>query len=103
MNVILKIAHNILYTLKKEHIMSKHNSEDIRDTINKMKNDIKNTEKNYRETEKLMDQIYDDVIKTDLQIKNMRREQSLKSMKKDITNEYDKENNFKDKQTTQIF
>lgn len=75
--------------------MSKHNSEDKRDTINKMKNDIKNTEVNYRETEKLMDQIYDDVIKTDLQIKNMKREQSLKSMKKDIDNEYDKDNNFK--------
>lgn len=75
--------------------MSKHNSEEKRDTINKMKNDIKNTEKNYRETEKLMDQLYDDVIKTDLEIKNMRREQSLKSMKKDICNEFDKENNFK--------
>lgn len=75
--------------------MSKHNSENKRDTINKMKNDIKNTEQNYRETEKLMDEIYDDVIKTDLQIKNMRREQTLKSMKKDISNEYDKGNNFK--------
>ncbi len=94
MNVIFLKAHNNLYTLYKEHIMSKHNYEDKRETINKMKNDIKNTEENYRETEKLMDQIYDDVLKTDLQIKNMRREQSLKSMKKDITNEYDKENNF---------
>lgn len=75
--------------------MSKHNSEEKRDTINKIKNDIKNTEANYRETEKLMDQIYDDVIKTDLQIKNMRREQNLKSIKEDITNEYDKDNNFK--------
>lgn len=75
--------------------MSKHNSEDKRNTINKMKSDIINTEANYRETEKLMNEIYDDVIKTDLQIKNMRREQTLKNLKKDISNEYDKENNFK--------
>lgn len=75
--------------------MSKHNCEDKRDTINKMKNDIKNTEANYRETEKLMDNIYDEVIKSDLEIKNMRREQTLKNTKKEIANEYDKDNNFK--------
>ncbi|MDW5299268.1 MAG: hypothetical protein SA378_03910 [Sedimentibacter sp.] len=75
--------------------MSKHNSEDKRDTINKMKNDIENTEFNYRQTEKLANQVDDEVLKTELELKNFRREQSLRNMKQDIENEYDKENNIK--------
>ncbi len=75
--------------------MGKHNLENKRDTINKMKNDIENTEFNYRQTEKLMDQIDDEALQTELQIKNTRREQSLRNMKKDIQNEYDKDNNIK--------
>jgi small acid-soluble spore protein (thioredoxin-like protein) len=75
--------------------MGKHNSDSKRETINKMKNDIENTEFNYRQTEKLMNNVDDEALKTELQIKNMRREQSLRNMKNDIQNEYDKENNFK--------
>ena len=75
--------------------MKKHNSEDKRDTINKMKNDIENTEFNYRQTEKLANQVDDEVLKTELELKNFRREQSLRNMKQDIKNEYDKENNIK--------
>jgi len=79
----------------KENNMGKHNSDSKRETINKMKNDIENTEFNYRQTEKLMNNVDDEALKTELQIKNMRREQSLRNMKNDIQNEYDKENNFK--------
>ncbi len=75
--------------------MGKHNSDSKRETINKMKNDIENTKFNYRQTEKLMNNVDDEALKTELQIKNMRREQSLRNMKNDIQNEYDKENNFK--------
>ncbi len=75
--------------------MGKHNLENKRDTINKMKNDIENTERNYREDEKTIDQIDDEEVKADLQLKNFRREHSLKNMKSNIQNEYDKENNFK--------
>ncbi len=75
--------------------MGKHNLENKRDTINKMKNDIENTERNYREDEKKIDQIDDEEVKADLQLKNFRREHSLKNMKSNIQNEYDKENNFK--------
>ena len=75
--------------------MGKHNLENKRDTINKMKNDIENTERNYREDEKTINQIDDEEVKTDLQLKNFRREHSLKNMKSNIQNEYDKENNFK--------
>jgi len=79
----------------KENNMGKHNSDSKRETINKMKNDIENTKFNYRQTEKLMNNVDDEALKTELQIKNMRREQSLRNMKNDIQNEYDKENNFK--------
>ncbi len=75
--------------------MGKHNLENKRDTINKMKNDIENTERNYRQDEKTIDQIDDEEVKADLQLKNFRREHSLKNMKSNIQNEYDKENNFK--------
>ncbi len=75
--------------------MGKHNLENKRNTINKMKNDIENTERNYREDEKTIDQIDDEEVKADLQLKNFRREHSLKNMKSNIQNEYDKESNFK--------
>ncbi|WMJ76250.1 MULTISPECIES: hypothetical protein [unclassified Sedimentibacter] len=75
--------------------MGAKNYNEKREKINKKKNDIENAEFNYRQTEKMMSTIDDEAFKTELQIKNMRREQSLKSMKKDIKNEYDKENNFK--------
>lgn len=75
--------------------MGKHNLENKRETINKMKNDIENTERNYREDEKTLNQIGDEEVKADLQLKNFRRENALNNMKSNIQNEYDKENNFK--------
>lgn len=75
--------------------MGKHNLENKRETINKMKNDIENTERNYREDEKTLNQIGDEEVKADLQLKNFRREHALNNMKSNIQNEYDKENNFK--------
>lgn len=75
--------------------MAKHNSENKRDTINKMKNDIENTEFNMRQTEKMIDNVDDEILRSELELKNFRRENSLDSMKKNIKNEYDKENNFK--------
>ncbi|HBV67827.1 MAG TPA: hypothetical protein DEF04_06345 [Clostridiales bacterium] len=75
--------------------MGKHNLENKRETINKMKNDIENTERNYREDEKTLNQISDEEVKADLQLKNFRREHALNNMKSNIQNEYDKENNFK--------
>ncbi len=75
--------------------MGKHNLENKRETINKMKNDIENTERNFREDEKTLNQIGDEEVKADLQLKNFRREHALNNMKSNIQNEYDKENNFK--------
>lgn len=75
--------------------MGKHNSDVKRDKINKMKNDIDNAEFNQRQTEKMINQVDDEVLKTELELRNFRREQSMRNMKQDIKNEYDKENNFK--------
>jgi len=75
--------------------MAKHNSENKRDTLNKMKNDIENTEFNVRQTEKMIDSIDDEIVKSELELRNFRRENSLRNTKENIENEYDKENNFK--------
>lgn len=75
--------------------MAKHNSENKRDTINKMKNDIENTEFNMRQSDKMIDSIDDEIVKSELELRNFRREQSLRNMKQSIENEYDKENNIK--------
>ena len=75
--------------------MAKHNSDNKRDTINKMKNDIENTEFNMRQTEKMINSIDDDIVKSELELRNFRREENLRNMKQDIENEYDKENNIK--------
>lgn len=75
--------------------MAKHRSEEKRDTINKMKNDIENTEFNMRQTEKLINTVDDEIVKSELELRNFRREQNLNNMKKDIENEFDKENNYK--------
>lgn len=75
--------------------MAKHNSENKRDTINKMKNDIENTEFNMRQSDKMIDSIDNEIVKSELELRNFRREQSLRNMKQSIENEYDKENNIK--------
>ncbi|MDD2494320.1 MAG: small acid-soluble spore protein Tlp [Tissierellia bacterium] len=75
---------------------NKTNSEDRRDFVNKVKIQINNTIENHRETERLINQVDDEAFKTELQIRNMRREQSLRSMKKDLKDEViDKNNNYK--------
>lgn len=74
---------------------NKTNKEERRDLVNKVKNDINNTIENQRETEKLINQVNDEELKTQLEIRNMRREQSLRSMKKEIKDVYDKDNNYK--------
>lgn len=75
--------------------MGKHNIENKRDTVNKMKNDIENAEINMRQTEKIISSINDETVKSELELENFRRESSLRNMKKNIENEYDKENNIK--------
>lgn len=75
---------------------NKTNAEDRRDFVNKVKNQIDNTIDNHRETERLINQVKDEALKTELEIKNMRREQSLRAMKKDLKDEViDKNNNYK--------
>lgn len=69
--------------------------ENKRNVINKMKNDIENTEVNKRQTEKMIESIDDEEVKAELEMKNFRRENSLRNMKENIKNEYDKENNTK--------
>lgn len=75
--------------------MSKNNSDNKRDTISKMKNDIENTEFNVRQTEKMINSVDDEIVKSELELRNFRRNNSLRNMKENIENEYDKENNFK--------
>lgn len=75
--------------------MAKKNYENKRDTINKMKNDIENTEFNMRQTDKMIGSVDNEIVKSELELSNFRREQSLRNMKEDIENEYDKENNIK--------
>lgn len=69
--------------------------ENKRNVINKMKNDIENTETNIRQTEKMINTVEDEEVKATLEIKNSNRENSLRNMKETIKNEYDKENNVK--------
>lgn len=75
--------------------MGKHNNENKRDTMNKMKNDIENAEINVNNTKKLISSTNDEEVKSNLELQNFRREASLRNMKNNIENEHDKENNFK--------
>ncbi len=75
--------------------MGKHNSDDKRDAINKIKNDIDNTEFNLRQTEKMLNNVDDETVKSELELRNFRREYSIRNMKEAIKNEYDKDNNTK--------
>lgn len=70
--------------------------DDRSDNVSKIKNHIDNTIANYRETEKVIEIADDEKQKKDLEEKNKRREQSLKSMKKEIKDEaQDRKNNYK--------
>ena len=58
-------------------------------------NHIDNTIDNYRETEKRINQIDDEITKSEMKIRIFRRDNSIRDMKKEIKNVVDKENNFK--------
>ncbi|MFA6782965.1 MAG: hypothetical protein WCR90_07120 [Sedimentibacter sp.] len=63
--------------------------------INKVKNTIDNTIVNQGETEKRINQAYNEDKKAEMEAQNLRRETSIINMKKEIKNVVDKENNFK--------
>jgi small acid-soluble spore protein (thioredoxin-like protein) len=77
-------------------LKNKPKPDDRRDNVDRIKNHIDNTIANYRETEKVIDSIDDGEQKNDLLEKNIRREQSVKSMRKEIRDEaIDKKNGYK--------
>ena len=63
--------------------------------INKVKNTIDNTIVNQGETEKRINQAYNEDKKAEMEAQNLRRETSIINMKKEIKNVVDKENNSK--------
>lgn len=63
--------------------------------INKVKNTIDNTIVNQGETEKRINQAYNEDKKAEMEAQNLRRETSIINMKKEIKNVVDKENNLK--------
>lgn len=75
--------------------MSKNSSKNNQEFINKAKNTIDNTMENYRETEKRINSADDEVKKSEMELRNFRRENSIRSMKEEIKDVVDKENNFK--------
>ncbi len=75
--------------------MGKTSSKKGQDFINKTKNTIDNTIDNYRETEKRINEIDDEIKKSEMEIQNLRRQQSIRNLNKEINNVVDKENNFK--------
>lgn len=75
--------------------MSKNGSKKGQEFINKVKNNIDNTIDNYRETEKRISQVDDEVKKQEMEIQNFRRENAIRNLNKEIKNVVDKENNFK--------
>lgn len=75
--------------------MSKNGSKKSQEFINKVKNNIDNTIDNYRETEKRISQVDDEVKKQEMEIQNFRRENAIRNLNKEIKNVVDKENNFK--------
>jgi small acid-soluble spore protein (thioredoxin-like protein) len=77
-------------------LKNKPKPDDRRDNVDRIKSHIDNTIANYRETEKVIDSIDDGEQKNDLLEKNIRREQSVKSMRKEIRDEaIDKKNGYK--------
>lgn len=54
--------------------MGKNSSKKGQDFINKTKNTIDNTIDNYRETEKRINEIDDEIKKSEMEIQNLRRE-----------------------------
>jgi len=75
---------------------NKPKPDDRRDNVDKIKNNIDNTISNYRETEKVIDCIDDEKQKDELLKKNMRRDISIQSLRKEIREEaIDKKNGYK--------
>lgn len=70
--------------------------DDRSDNVDRIQSNINHTIANYRETEDLINNVDDEKQKRELEEKNKRREQSLKSMKREIKDEaIDKGNGYK--------
>ena len=66
---------------------NKPKPDDRRDNVEKIQNNIDNTIKNYRETERMIVITDDEKSVKDLREKNERRKQSLEGMKSEIQDE----------------
>lgn len=66
---------------------NKPKPDDRRDNVEKIQNNIDNTIKNYRETERMIAITDDEKSVKDLREKNERRKQSLEGMKSEIQDE----------------
>lgn len=75
--------------------MTKNSSKKDQEFINKAKNTIDNTMDNYRETEKRIKQVEDEVKKMEMKIQNLKRENSIRNLNKQIKDAVDTENNFR--------
>lgn len=76
--------------------MDKPKPDDRTDNVDRIQNNIDNTIRRYREDKEIIENTDDEKLKNDLEEKNARRDQSLKSMKKEIKDEaIAKENNYK--------
>lgn len=72
---------------------NKPKPDDRRDNVDRIQENIDNTIKNHRLAEEMILLTDDDKTKADLEDKNKRREESLKSMKKEIRDEAIAKNN----------
>lgn len=75
---------------------NKPKPDDRRDNVERIKFNIDNTIKNYRETEDIIKITEDEKQKRELEEKNKRRDQALKGMRKEIRQEaLDRKNEYK--------
>jgi small acid-soluble spore protein (thioredoxin-like protein) len=75
---------------------NKPKPDDRRDNVDRIQFNINHTISNYRETEEMISKTDDEKMKKELQEKNKRREESLKSMREEIRDEaIAKQNNYK--------
>jgi septal ring factor EnvC (AmiA/AmiB activator) len=75
--------------------MSKNSSKNNQVFINETKNTIDNTMENYRETEKRINSVDDETKESEMELRNFRRENSIRNLKEQIKDVVDKENRFK--------
>lgn len=75
--------------------MSKNSSKNNQVFINETKNTIDKTMENHRETEKRINSVDDEVKKSEMELRNFRRQNSIRNLKEQISDLVDKKNNFK--------